>query len=211
MRCRRSEPPLRAMTARRKTGVFASGTGPPYPGSGSPICDRVRAGTIPPAAGQVYGSNGVARPGVARATRRRSGTEAGSVVPARCSAAHRRAPARPASSFGRGRGSGFVAAVRDVDHDRVRPAQQRGPELLGGLVVEHPLPPAAGHVLGDQDERDRLRPCPRATSGRGRRGRRRAARSARDTATRRRRAARPARPAAQRSRTSSPFAGSSET
>ncbi len=36
----------------------------------------------------------------------------------------------------------------------MRPAQYGGPQLLGRLVVEHPLPPVPSHVFGDQDERD---------------------------------------------------------
>ena len=49
-----------------------------------------------------------------------------------------------------------LAPVRHVDDDRVRPAEQHGPQPLGGLVVQDPLPPVAGHVLGDDHERDRL-------------------------------------------------------
>ena len=50
---------------------------------------------------------------------------------------------------------GVLAPVRDVDDDRVGPPEQHRPESLRRLVVEDPLPPAASHVLGDDDEGDR--------------------------------------------------------
>ena len=48
-----------------------------------------------------------------------------------------------------------LAPVRDVHDDRVRPAEQHRPQPLGRLVVEDPLPPVAGDVLGDDHEGDR--------------------------------------------------------
>src|SRR6478752_2181497 len=50
----------------------------------------------------------------------------------------------------------LLAPVRHVHHDRVRAPEQHGPQPLGRLVVEDPLPPRARHVLGDHHERDRL-------------------------------------------------------
>ena len=76
---------------------------------------------------------------------------------------------------------GVVAAVRDVDDHRVRPAEEQRPEPARRLVVEHPLPPVARDVLGNDDERDRARACPAAMRGRARRGRPSAARRGRGT------------------------------
>ena len=116
----------------------------------------------------------------------------------RRSGARRCSPPSAASNMRR-----VLASVGDGDDDRVRPAEQDRPEPLGRLVVEDPLPPAAGDVLGDDHEGDRRRACPAARPRRGRRGRRAAARRAPDTATRRRPAGRPgsgarSRPAAWR-------------
>ena len=58
-----------------------------------------------------------------------------------------RRPARPARVS--------LAPVRDVGDDRVLAPDQRRFEPLRGLVVEHPVPPAPGDVLGQDDDRER--------------------------------------------------------
>ena len=61
-------------------------------------------------------------------------------------------PSLPVGALEPGR---VLASVRDVDDDGVGPAEEGRPEPLRRLVVEDPLPPVAGDVLGDDDERDR--------------------------------------------------------
>ena len=55
----------------------------------------------------------------------------------------------------RGPGRQCLAAIRDVGDDRVLATDERGLEPLGRLVVEQPVPPVAGDVLGQDDDRDR--------------------------------------------------------
>src|SRR5450759_1315052 len=150
-------PPLRAMTARRKTGEFASATVPPF---SSPVAavNRARGRTIPPARRYV------------RAERQPTDTDGGEGVPAvwlsQSAVRHGlaigafRAAARLSCVLGigisgqavvccherpggvrliggdRGCGSRLFAPVRHVDDDGVRPTQQRRPQLLCSLVVE---------------------------------------------------------------------------
>src|SRR5450759_4148911 len=170
-------PPLRAMTARRKTGGFASGTDPPFSSRVAAI-NRARGRTIPPARryvraeGQLTDTDG--GEGVPAVWLSQSAVRHGLAIGAYWAAT--RLAASPGIGIGGravvccherpggvrliggdlGRGSRLFASVRHVDHDRVRPTQQCRPQLLCGLVVEHPLPPAPSDVLGDQNEGDRL-------------------------------------------------------
>ena len=48
-----------------------------------------------------------------------------------------------------------LATIGHVRDDRVLAAHERGLEPLGRLVVEQPVPPVAGDVLGQDDDRDR--------------------------------------------------------
>src|ERR1035437_9740403 len=170
-------PPLRAMTARRKTGGFASGTDPPFSSRVAAI-NRARGRTIPPARrcvraeGQLTDTDG--GEGVPAVWLSQSAVRHGLAIGAYWAAT--RLAASPGIGIGgravvccherpggvrliggdRGCGSRLFASVRHVDDDRVRPTQQCRPQLLCSLVVEHPLPPAPSDVLGDQNEGDRL-------------------------------------------------------
>src|SRR5204863_536120 len=53
------------------------------------------------------------------------------------------------------RGRAAAGEVRHVDHHRVRAPDQRRAQPPSRLVVERPLPPVAGHELGQDHEGDR--------------------------------------------------------
>ena len=80
------------------------------------------------------------------------------------------------SALTRWAGRSVAASIRDVGDDRVIATDQLGLQSLRGLVIQQPVPPVAGDVLGQDDDRDRGPPCRAARPGRGCRGRRRSAR-----------------------------------
>src|SRR5688572_10425530 len=59
---------------------------------------------------------------------------------------------------GRDRRPGSGSPVRDVRDDGVLATEEGGLEAACRLVVEEPIPPVARDVLGQHDDRDRLRP-----------------------------------------------------
>src|SRR5688572_17211726 len=57
------------------------------------------------------------------------------------------AGAHSAADRSAGAPGSVLAAIRDVGDDGVLASEDRRLEALGGLVVEQPVPPVAGHVL----------------------------------------------------------------
>ena len=171
---------------RRRRRTIRASLGPPFRASDGALEGRFcGSGT----------AGGTPIPGVADDDRGRRRDDRAVAVARRSRCAPRSATAvgRLASGRPRGRRSAAGSSRRYGTLTTTvcgRPSSER-PQPLRRLVVEDPLPPAAGDVLGDDDERDRLPPCRAARRGRGRRGRRGAARRAPGTATRRRRAGTP--------------------
>ena len=139
------------MTARRNVGAAGLGwhggdsttATPASPVAAVDVASasRVRRGTRRTRpAGSAAGS---ARSAVARAPRR--------VDRSLASAARSCRRRRPARKVGSSRRYGTLTTTVCG-----RPRSER-PQPLGRLVVEDPLPPVAGDVLGDHDERDRRR------------------------------------------------------
>ena len=137
------------------------GRGTAGPAWSGPRGGAVAAVTIPPARGPRQSTSWVrARPRRARAA----------LTDARSSAGFAAASVAGRPLLER---LGVLPPVRDVDHDRVGPAQQEpGPQPTGRLVVEDPFPPAAWPRTPGRPRTSSAPADPPARRGPGRRDRR---------------------------------------